>query len=73
MSIEQRLKELGLTLPQVGGPLGNYVHAKRVGNLLYPSEKGPPDDADGKMPKGKLGAGVSVDEDIVTRAVWGSC
>jgi len=41
MSIEQRLKELGVTLPQVGGPLGNYVHAKRVGNLLYLSGKGP--------------------------------
>ena len=62
MSIEQRLKELGLTLPQVGGPLGNYVHAKRVGNLLYLSGKGPPDGSDGKMPKGKLGAGMSIDE-----------
>jgi enamine deaminase RidA (YjgF/YER057c/UK114 family) len=62
MSIEQRLKELGLTLPQVGGPLGNYVHAKRVGNLLYLSGKGPPDDPGGTMPKGKLGAGMSIDE-----------
>ncbi len=62
MSIEQRLKELGLTLPPVGPPLGNYVHAKRVGNLLYLSGKGPPDGPDGKMPKGKLGAGLSVDE-----------
>ena len=61
MSIEQRLKELGLTLPQVGGSLGNYVHAKRVGNLLYLSGKQPPD-SDGRMPRGKLGAGMSVDE-----------
>src|SRR5215510_13778158 len=35
MSVEQRLKELHITLPEVGGPIGNYVHAKRVGNLLY--------------------------------------
>ena len=61
MSVEQRLKELGITLPDVGGPLGNYVHAKRVGNLLYLSGKGP-QGADGRMPKGKLGAGLSVDE-----------
>jgi enamine deaminase RidA (YjgF/YER057c/UK114 family) len=62
MSIEQQLKELGITLPEVGGPLGNYVHAKRAGNLLYLSGKGPPAEADGRMPKGKLGAGMSVDE-----------
>src|SRR3984893_19459048 len=62
MSIEKRLRELGVTLPQVGGPLGNYVHAKRVGNLLYLSGKGPPDGPDGKMPKGKLGAAMPIDE-----------
>jgi enamine deaminase RidA (YjgF/YER057c/UK114 family) len=62
MSIEQRLTELGITLPVVsGGPLGNYVPAKRVGNLLYLSGNGPRR-ADGSMPRGKLGGGVSVDE-----------
>jgi enamine deaminase RidA (YjgF/YER057c/UK114 family) len=62
MSVEQRLNELGIALPPVGRPLGNYVHAKRVGNLLYLSGKGPPAGADGRTPKGKLGAGMSVDE-----------
>ena len=62
MGVEQRLKELGIVLPAVGDPLGNYVHAKRVGNFLYLSGKGPPDGDDGRMPKGKLGAGLSVDE-----------
>jgi enamine deaminase RidA (YjgF/YER057c/UK114 family) len=61
MNIEQRLKELNITLPKVGSPLGNYVHAKRVGNLLYLSGKGP-ESADGTMPRGKLGAGMSIDE-----------
>jgi enamine deaminase RidA (YjgF/YER057c/UK114 family) len=61
MAVEHRLKELGITLPEVGPPLGNYVHAKRVGNLLYLSGKGPPD-VDGRMPQGKLGAGMSVEE-----------
>jgi enamine deaminase RidA (YjgF/YER057c/UK114 family) len=62
MSVEQRLKELGITLPTVGAPIGNYVHAKKVGTLVYLSGKGPPDGADGKMPKGKLGAGMSIEE-----------
>jgi enamine deaminase RidA (YjgF/YER057c/UK114 family) len=61
MSVEQRLSELGITLPPVGGVLGNYVHAKRAGNLLYLSGKGP-QSADGSMPKGKLGAGMSIDD-----------
>ena len=62
MSVEQRLKELGITLPKVGAPIGNYVHAKKVGTLVYLSGKGPPDGADGKMPKGKFGAGMSIEE-----------
>jgi enamine deaminase RidA (YjgF/YER057c/UK114 family) len=61
MKIEQRLKDLGITLPETGGPIGNYVHAKRAGNLLYLSGKGPPE-IGGRMPRGKLGAGMSVDE-----------
>ena len=61
MGVEERLNELGITLPVTGAPLGNYVHAKRVGNLLYLSGKQPPD-SDGKTPRGKLGAGMSVDE-----------
>ena len=61
MNIEQRLKELNITLPQVGSPLGNYVHAKRVGNLLYLSGKGP-ESADGTMPRGRLGSGMSIEE-----------
>ena len=61
MKIEQRLNELGITLPAVGAAWGNYVHAKRVGNLLYLSGKQPPD-SDGKTPRGKLGTGMSVDE-----------
>jgi enamine deaminase RidA (YjgF/YER057c/UK114 family) len=61
MTIEQRLRELNITLPKVGSALGNYVHARRAGNLLYLSGKGP-ERGDGTMPRGKLGAGVSVDE-----------
>jgi len=55
--IDARLKELKIELPAVPNPAGNYVHAKRVGNLLYLSGKGP-----GAGVKGKLGAGMSVEE-----------
>jgi enamine deaminase RidA (YjgF/YER057c/UK114 family) len=61
MSIETRLKELNVTLPKVGAPMGSYVHAKRVGNMLYLAGKGP-HNADGSMPKGKLGAEFTVEE-----------
>ncbi len=61
MSIAQRLEELDITLPPLGPPLGNYVHAKRIGNLLYLSGKGPQHD-DGTMPRGRLGGGMSVEQ-----------
>jgi len=61
MSIEQRLKDLKIALPKVGNPMGSYVHAKRVGNLLYLSGKGP-HSPDGAMPKGKLGAGMAIED-----------
>lgn len=32
---EQKLSELGLTLPKVPAPAGNYVPVVRTGNLLY--------------------------------------
>ena len=60
MAIEQRLKELEIELPAVGAPLGSYVHAKRAGNLLYLSGKGPPE-TEGPV-RGKLGGGMSVEE-----------
>ena len=61
MNVARRLQEFGIVLPEVGEPIGNYVHAKRTGNLLYLSGKGPPN-IDGSMPRGKLGAGMSIEE-----------
>jgi enamine deaminase RidA (YjgF/YER057c/UK114 family) len=57
MSIDARLKELKITLPAVPSAAGNYVHAKRVGNLLYLAGKGP-----GAGVKGRLGQGMTVEE-----------
>jgi len=61
MSVAQRLQELGIALPEIGAPWGSYVHAKRIGNLLYLSGKQPPESGS-KTPRGKLGAGMSVEE-----------
>jgi len=35
MSADQKLSELGCTLPQLPAPGGNYLPAKIVGNLLF--------------------------------------
>jgi enamine deaminase RidA (YjgF/YER057c/UK114 family) len=37
MTIEQRLKELGLELPHQPTPVGNYIPAQRSGNLVFTS------------------------------------
>lgn len=58
VSVEQRIKDLGLSLPAVKAPAANYVNAIRVGDLVYLSGTVPVD-ADGEIPKGKVGADVS--------------
>jgi enamine deaminase RidA (YjgF/YER057c/UK114 family) len=57
MSAEQRLVELGLTLPPPPTPLGNYVPFRLAGNLLFLSGVGPRG-VDGKSVTGKVGAEV---------------
>jgi len=61
MSIEQRLKDLGLELPPAPRPVGNYVPGVLAGNLLFMSGVGPRR-ADGSAITGKLGAGLSVEQ-----------
>ena len=63
MSVEARLKELGIELekPTTAPRLGNYVAAVRSGNLLYLSGKGPRR-PDGGTYTGKVGADVSVED-----------
>ena len=55
MSVDARLEELGIELPPVPDPAGNYVHAVRSGNLLFLAGKGP------RHSTGKVGAEVSVE------------
>jgi enamine deaminase RidA (YjgF/YER057c/UK114 family) len=61
MSAEVRLKQLGLTLPQVPAPVANYLPYRIAGNLLFLAGQGPRG-ADGSSLTGKVGGDVSVDE-----------
>lgn len=63
MSIEQRLRELGLELPTVPSPAANYVNAVRTGNLVFTSGT-VPTTAEGDIPKGKVGAEVTTEEAV---------
>ena len=54
MSAEQRIKELGITLPSGSAPAANYANAVRTGNLLFIAGKAPLPE-NGKLPKGRLG------------------
>ncbi|GGB57767.1 RidA family protein [Blastomonas aquatica] len=56
-TIEQKLAELGLELPQPAAPVASYVPAVEVGGLLYISGQLP--FIDGKVVTGRLGENVS--------------
>jgi enamine deaminase RidA (YjgF/YER057c/UK114 family) len=54
MSAEQRIRDLGISLPSGSAPAANYANAVRTGNLLFIAGKAPLP-VDGKLPKGRLG------------------
>lgn len=58
MTAEDRLKELGITLPKVATPVADYIPAIEVGNQVWTSGQLP--FVDGELPAtGKVGAEVS--------------
>lgn len=61
MSIDQKLAELGITLPSPKPPLANYVPVVQTGNLLFVSGQVSVDAA-GTVTAGKLGAGMSIED-----------
>jgi enamine deaminase RidA (YjgF/YER057c/UK114 family) len=56
VDIDQRLRDLGLELPAPMVPVGNYVPAVVVGDLVFVSGTGPVR-ADGSLVTGKVGEG----------------
>lgn len=66
MSVEQRLIDLGIELPEPVSPAANYVRYQLVGNQLWISGTGPARD----LPTGKVDSEVSVDDAyLVARSV----
>lgn len=61
MSVEERLKELGITLPLAPQPLGAYLPCVRSGNLLFLSGILPL--REGKLLKtGRVGESLTIEE-----------
>ncbi len=61
MGAEATIKQLGITLPTPGKPLGNYIPGVRVGNLLFLSGHGPVRDGSSTA-RGKLGRDLTTEE-----------
>ena len=61
MSYENKIKELGIILPEAKAPVGNYVATKIIGKLLFISGQ-ISIDKDGKLIKGKVGKDLNIDE-----------
>ncbi len=61
MSVNQRISDLGITLPQVATPAGAYVPAVVSGNLVFTAGQIPL--VDGKLvATGKVGKDLSADQ-----------
>lgn len=60
-TIETRLAELGITLPEVPTPMGRYVPAVISGNLLFLAGQGAKG-RDGEWKRGRVGAEVGTRE-----------
>ena len=61
-AIEDKIKQMGITLPAVPSPVANYVPAVRTGNLVYLSGLGPARRADGTAIVGKVGKELTAEE-----------
>ncbi len=60
-TIEKRLTELGINLPELPAPIANFKPGIITGNLLYLSGQGPVLE-NGKLATGKVGRDISVEE-----------
>lgn len=70
MTIDDRLRELGIELPEVRPPAGNYVPAVRSGSLLFTSGAGPVR-ADGSVVTGKVGADLDLEAAVEAARLTG--
>lgn len=61
MSIEEKLKELGIELKSPPTPVANYIPVQQTGKLIYLSGQGPRDES-GNFITGKVGSDISAEE-----------
>ena len=61
-TVEDKLKQMKLKLPESPAPVANYVPAVRTGNLLFLAGAGPGPEPEGTPTQGKLGQDLSVEE-----------
>jgi enamine deaminase RidA (YjgF/YER057c/UK114 family) len=61
--VDQRLKDLGFSLPVAASPIANYVPAVRTGNLLFISGQLPLKDGQVAL-EGKVGDTVSLEQAV---------
>ncbi|MEH6446261.1 MAG: RidA family protein [Oceanospirillaceae bacterium] len=61
MDIEKKLKNLGIILPQVNSPAGNYVSYQVINNMIYVSGQTTRIDGQVKFP-GRLGKEFNIDD-----------
>ena len=61
MSVNDKLKELNIILPNAPDPVGSYVAFKKIGNLLFISGQLPINN-DGKILKGKVGKDLTLED-----------
>ena len=59
--VSEKLKKLNIELPNAPDPVGAYVAAKKIGNLLYISGQ-LPIQSDGKITKGKIGKDLTLED-----------
>jgi enamine deaminase RidA (YjgF/YER057c/UK114 family) len=60
-TIESRLTELGITLPEVAAPVAAYIPAQQTGNLIFTSGQLPMRDG-ALMATGILGVDIEINE-----------
>ncbi|TCJ39880.1 RidA family protein [Parafrankia sp. BMG5.11] len=69
MSIEDRLAELKITLPQAAAPVAAYVPVVISGNVAYVSGQLP--FVNGELVKGRLGESVPLDDGVAAARACG--
>jgi|TARA_B100001964_G_scaffold175013_1_gene192734 enamine deaminase RidA (YjgF/YER057c/UK114 family) len=61
LTIQNKLRELNISIPDAPAPVGDYVAFKKINNFLFISGQ-LPISSDGKMIKGKIGKDLTLED-----------